>query len=362
MANVAHDSHYVPQAALRRWSADGKRVYAYRLLVSRAEVPDWELRSVRGLAYQDDLYTTFVGGGETDEFERWIAREYEEPGLEAVDKLLAEVRLTPADWHRIIRFVAAQDVRTPLNFIESIKRWERELPDILAKAISESVADLRRARTDGIALARNAEPNAFSNSFRVHIESSTGPGADQALVRTEVAPARSLWIASMRHLLKGAATTLCQHHWSVVEPHGSEEWPLTDHPVLRLNYYRPGQYDFRGGWGNPGSEIMMPISPRQLLYVQVGAKASNRFVFSPQDTQLVQRLIVERAHRWVFARQPTPWIARVRPRLVDEAMFLAERDAWQSWQREEAQAETQYLAPSKSSDIPNSARSEPTCD
>ena len=44
------------------------------------------------------------------------------------------------------------------------------------------------------------------------------------------------------------------------------------HPVLRLNYYKPGQYDFRGGWGNPGSEVLMPLSPRHLLYVQVGKK------------------------------------------------------------------------------------------
>lgn len=100
MANIARDSHYVPQATLRRWSEDGQRVYAYRILVSRPEVPDWTLRSIHGLAYRRDLYTTFAGGQELDEFERWIAKEYEEPGLEAVNKLVACRRLTPSDRKR----------------------------------------------------------------------------------------------------------------------------------------------------------------------------------------------------------------------------------------------------------------------
>jgi hypothetical protein len=237
-------------------------------------------------------------------------------------------------------------VRTPLNFIESMKRWEQEIPAILETSIRDTVDKLDRARAEGIALASKAEPNAFSESFRVHIEPHSEPSSDKAMVRAEVSLGRSLWIASMRHLLTGAANTLCQHRWSVVELHGDEEWPLTDHPVLRLNYYQPGQYDFRGGWGNTGSEIMMPISPRHLLYVQVGKNAPNRFSFLPKETQLVQRLIVERAHRWVFARQPTPWVAQVRPRVVDQAIFVAEQNAWKHWHQEQVEAETQYLAQS----------------
>ena len=295
--------------------------------MSRAEVPEWELRPIRGLAYQDDLYTTFSVGQEVDEFERWITRDYEEPGLSAVDKLLAQVRLSPFDWQQIARFVAAQDVRTPLNFIESMKRWEQDMPPMLEESIRDAVDTLRRARDEGIALASKSESNAYWEPWRVHIEPPSEPRSAQTMVRAEVTLGRSLWIASMHHLLTGAANALCQHRWSVAQPHGNEEWPLTDHPVLRLNYSRPGQYDFCGGWGNKGSEIMMPISPRHLLYVQVGKKVRNRFNFSLQETKLVQRLIVERAHRWVFARKPANWIAQVRPRVVDSALFLDEQDA-----------------------------------
>lgn len=344
MPNITRNSHYVPQSSLRRWSDDGIRVYAYRILVSRTEVPEWELRPIRGLAYQPDLYTTFSGGREVDEFEQWITREYEEPGLEAVNKLLTRTRLSPSDWQRMIRFVAAQDVRTPLNFIESMKRWGQEIPAILETTLRDTVAKLQHSRAEGIALASQAKPNAFAESFRFHIEPPSESSSGQAMVRVEVTAGRSLWIASLRHLLTGAANTLCQHRWSVVEPHGDEEWPLTDHPVLRLNYYQPGRYDFRGGWKNQGSEIIMPISPRYLLYVQVGKKAPNRFSFLPKETQLVQRLIVERAHRWVFARQPAPWVAQARPRVIDQESFIAEQNAWKHWHQGQVEAETPFLA------------------
>jgi len=342
MPNIARDSHYVPQATLRRWSEDGQHVQAYRILVSHSEVPEWTLRSIRGLAYQRDLYTTFAGGQELDEFERWIAKEYEEPGFDAVNKLVARHRLTPSDWISLARFVAAQDVRTPLNFIESMQRWDQQIPAILENTIRESVRKLQEAKNQGVRLEPPKDPNAFSELFRVQIEPPVDPNSEEALIRADVSAGRRLWIATMRHLLTGAAQVLCQHRWSVVEPHHNEEWPLTDHPVIRLNYYQPGQYDFRGGWGYPGSEIMMPLSPRHLLYVQVGKKAPNRLAFSREQTQLVQRLIVERAHRWIFARQPIQGVAEIRPRVIDATIVKAEEEAWKSWPEEQLRSEVPY--------------------
>jgi len=73
-----------------------KNVWAYRLLVSHENVSLWELKSIKGLVCQDDLYTIFSGDNETDEFERFIT-SIEEPGQAAIDKLLAHAKLKPAD-------------------------------------------------------------------------------------------------------------------------------------------------------------------------------------------------------------------------------------------------------------------------
>lgn len=340
MTEVAHENHYVPQAMLRRWSLDGEWVYAYRTLVSNSDVPQWEPQRIRGLAKQRDLYTTIAEGREDDEFEHWIEQEYETPGFEAMQKLIARARMTPGDWHAVGRFVALQDLRTPLSLIESMNRWKDEFPKILDKTLRDLVAELEQAKVKGEKLEVPRGVGTFATpAIRVKIERPTDPGSDQALVRAEVSAGRRLWIDMTRRILIRRAEALARHRWSVVAPCDGEEWPLTDHPVLRLNYYGPGRYDFLGGWAKPGSEILMPLSPRHLLYVRVEFRGDYRPTFSADLTQLTQRLLVERAFRWVFMRSPAEWVPRVRPRDVDAEQVDTERKAWAEWHADQSRGE-----------------------
>lgn len=75
----------------------------------------------------------------------------------------------------------------------------------------------------------------------------------------------------------------------------------------------------------------MPISPRHLLYVKVGSKSRNRFTVSQEETRYLQRFIVERAHRWIFAKKKLGWVAKDKSRIVDQAQFNAEQKAWKEW-------------------------------
>ena len=220
-----------------------------------------------------------------------------------------------------------------------MRRWHHQIPEILDQTLHDSIKRLKESRATGVALHQTSEQNDFSNLLEVTIEPPAVPGSDLGAVQAAVPIGRRFWVASMRHILTGVAETLCRHRWSVIEPVSDQEWPLTDHPVLRLNYYGPDQYDFAGGWGNPGSEIMMPVSPKHLLYVQVGKKNANRFSFSPHHTSLVQQLLVKRAHRWVFGRRPLHWVAAVRPRIVNRDQLAEEDKAWKGWHRDQLQSE-----------------------
>ena len=79
MVDITRESHYVPQATLKRWSVDGIHLSAYRLLVSHPNVPQWQNLTIRGLARQRDLYTTFEGDAEGDDFEKFITSESRSP-------------------------------------------------------------------------------------------------------------------------------------------------------------------------------------------------------------------------------------------------------------------------------------------
>src|SRR4051812_40207486 len=91
---ITHANHFVPRGLLRRWSSDGANLFAYSLLVPDSRVRYWSPRSISRLAMQRDLYTFVDAGSESDEIERWLAREFKHPGLEASQNLLRGARLS----------------------------------------------------------------------------------------------------------------------------------------------------------------------------------------------------------------------------------------------------------------------------
>src|SRR5262245_19597065 len=131
MQQVTHNNHFVPQLYLKQWSDDGIHIWSYRILVSHKKVQEWSRLPISGVAYQRDLYTTYVNGGEVDEFEKWLEQEFESPVQESIKKVLKDEGLSTLDWERVATFLGAQDVRTPLSYLESMERWRKTLPDLV---------------------------------------------------------------------------------------------------------------------------------------------------------------------------------------------------------------------------------------
>ncbi len=340
LTQFTRDSHFVPQGYLRRWSDDCTQVYGYRTLVLDARVPEWTLSPIRGVAYHRDLYTTFVDGEEVDDFEKWIKTEFEDPGFEALEKAVSNTPLDRSDWDRLALFAAAQDLRTPASYLQ-LKGWcEKELPSIIDQSVRQSVRRLEEAYTQGVKPPVSNTPDPLRNLFRVRIDAGDNSPDAQPSIRAEVIVGRGYWVANMRRILTGPAQVARQHKWGIAEPAGTVEWITSDHPVLRLNYYyEQATYDFKGGWGSKGTDLIFPLSPRHLLYTQVGADVPDRFTFSEQLTEVIQRFLAERAHRWIFARTPTDMAARFRPRRIDPATVQAEKAAWDRWHDEQRRAE-----------------------
>ena len=67
-----------------------------------------------------------IQGAERDEIENWFKHEFETPADEPIRKVIEDRALSASDWRALIRFVAAQDVRTPARLIQSMKRSIQE--------------------------------------------------------------------------------------------------------------------------------------------------------------------------------------------------------------------------------------------
>ena len=346
MADITRNSHYVPRATLKRWSDDGTHVHAYRILVSHAKVPEWVRQPIKRITRQADLYTSLEGAEESDKFEKHITRMYEEPGQDAIEKLLSRQRMTPVDWNRIAKFVALQQMRTPLYFLEFVKRLNNEIPEALAKVIKD-YEDRHEEHSAPSVTAEAHEPNDsnhLGDTLRVSIRRSVGPGGE-AGITAEVSSARAAWLATMSSMLVRLERVVCGHRWRAIEPAEGGEWPLTDHPVLTLNYFRPDLYDFGAGWGRKGSEFVLPVSPRVAVFTQIGSNNRGPRMMTVQQTQGIQRFMAERALRWIVARRgAAAWVSSVKPRTVNAEAYATEQDAWRRWHSGHIESEMEFRA------------------
>jgi uncharacterized protein DUF4238 len=336
------DNHYVPRLYLKRFAAFRGQIWTYRILVAHKRVHVWKLNSISGVAYHAHLYTRLAAGVETDEFEQWLGREFEAPAEETLRKATAGAQLTEADWDRLIRFVAAQDVRTPARLTESLEFYRKNIPSLLNETLANAVRELEAAKKAGKTIERKKVPNSEYIPLRVTTE--IVPGEKIGRAKAEVIAGRGLWLYSIKHLLTQTVNALFNYKWTILRAPDGLNWFTSDDPVVKLNYYADGKYDFGGGYGKPGTEIFLPLDASHLLYSQVGHRPPPRgSVISRAKAEMIRRFIAEHAHRYIFATSDEKEVANLRPRKVDAALLRNEYEQWRRWHEDQIRAERELM-------------------
>ena len=201
-------NHYVPECYLKRWVNSDEKVFVYRTLVNHPNVPIWKDYSVSAIAYQKHLYTQVISGGESDELELWLDREFESPANEALNKVTSERQLSSLDWEVLIKFLAAQDVRTPAKLYEHIQRAQKELPETLQGVMNELEIKLNKGEISDL---KSAEERNLIDSFPLKVSAVIEDGDDSGILKAETYVGRSTWIHSIRHILNSTRRVLHTH-------------------------------------------------------------------------------------------------------------------------------------------------------
>jgi len=117
-------------------------------------------------------------------------------------------------------------------------------------------------------------------------------------------------------------------------------WITSDDPVIKLNYFNPEKYDFKGGWGSKGTEILFPITPNHLMYTKIGERPPLKGTIVPEElAEMFQRFTAEHAHRYLFAAKIDPQVQTLRPRVVNKTLFNEEEEKWKRWHDKNTSAE-----------------------
>lgn len=339
MPQLHKANHYVPQLYLKQWAKNGK-ILTYHLLVPHENISLWKNYSLRGIAFQQHLYTYMMGQKETDELERWLDQEFEAPAEEAIRRAVNNERMSPEHWKNLIRFAVAQDVRTPANLKSFLARQEKSLQILMNETVDDSVRKLEEAAEVGVRLPPHKAD--LSNSFPLKVTVNRTPDGSGE-VETKIVLGRKLWLWSVRHLLTNTIEKIIHQHWTVVQAPAGMSWPTTDSPVIKLNYYSSEKYDFGGGWAVPKGDIFLPLGPKHLLHHSVGQRSWPRGTVLDRPTALlIRKIIIEHADRYIFDKERSD-VHLVRPRVVSSTKYKEELSVWQNWHREQSEAELSLL-------------------
>src|SRR5450830_144759 len=233
---IKRDNHYVPHSYLKRWADDSGKVWSYRILVPHTKSNLWKAHSPKGLGYHQHLYTQMAANGESDEIENWFDTAFESPAGRAIHHAVTEKKLSSEEWRHLVRFLAAQDVRTPAKLMERLHHWQENMQSLIDEVLNHAVQELLNAKRSGIPLAVD-EPEANRALFPVRTVVEIEPGQESGFLRVEATVGRSLWLWSLKHLLTKTLNVLHQHHWTILRSPPGIEWLTSDNPVVRLNYH-----------------------------------------------------------------------------------------------------------------------------
>jgi len=340
--NFRKDNHYVSQAYLRRWESSPGKAFLYHILVSNENVPLWHEKSIKGIAYHQHLYTRHISGAQSDAIERWFSTEFESPAENSIERVINEDHLTPDDWHKLVQFLAMQDLRTPARLEEFLKRHPEESIQKTLGEILESLPEkLETMKQNGVVIPAVDRKNA---DFPLKVTTEIKEEEEFGILKAETVVGRALWLRGIQHQLNNTARILHQHKWTIMRPARGMSWFTTDKPVILLNYDSPKKYNFNGGWDSKGSEILMPLSPEHMLYTRIGHRRPVRgSKFSVEVTHLLRRLIAEHAHRNIFGKTADTEAQAYRPRIVNAEYYKFEQDKWQRWHAEQTESEEYFL-------------------
>lgn len=163
---------------------------------------------------------------------------------------------------------------------------------------------------------------------------------ENSMVEIKTVVGRGLYLHNLKCLLSSTLKVAECHDWQIL--HASEDisFPTSDDPVICMNYRNEHDYDFNGGWGRKNCNILMPLSPRLILFAQVGSNGPYTDLdFSPRYSQLFRRMIIQHAHRYVYSDRPQKGMLELNARVVNRDLYEKEKQGIAGWHIEQIQAE-----------------------
>lgn len=236
---------------------------------------------------------------------------------------------------KLSHFVAAQHLRTPARLNALMTQWRIEMPRVFEDTLQKISRQLEENPK-----VNNSQPQITEEAKLLPIK-VTG-NKEIGRIEVESVVGKGMYLFALKHLLTKTVKVTENYKWYVVHAANGVSFPTSDDPVICLNYNNEHDYDFKGGWGKKNGNIILPISPSLLLITEIGSNLPfTQLDYSIQWSRFFRRIIIEHAHRYVYAIEPQKGMLAINPRRVDAALFEKEKGIMAGWHEEQMEGEAQ---------------------
>jgi hypothetical protein len=294
MAKRRH--HYLPQSYLRNF-ADRKtneRIWRY----PKAGGEPFCAGTV-DLGVEKDYHTFTKSDGtkDTDTIENELSK-IEGAAVEPVRKIVATEELSAAEHEIFVAFTATMLVRVP------------ERRDSIGKMMSTMAERMMTT------LARNKETY-HADYRRFQTETGDTSSVDPEKVRQLILSGTLEMKTNPQVALGmsfGALTTaldcLLRLEWTFLHRNGRFKFITCDNPVSYYDPTIPPNSWYGAGLGNPGVEILFPLSPEVAAFGSYHPKRRKHVPAVPEEVRRVNQHTAESAYHYIFADENSEALGR----------------------------------------------------
>lgn len=312
------NNHYVPQIYLKQWEKKHK-IYTYEVLVPNKKCPIWKRESISRTSSLDYLYLYNINKEISEELEEFFSFEVENYYQTFIDKLNNHSSLNEKDLKYISKLVATQYLRTIGGYLRCKKILINSFGDI----IKDTIGEIDKEIQEGVVQHKMNKISSIDEKLLPLKVNIVEKDDKNVFLEVNGIIGKSTWIYGMKHLLNKTYKVLDDVSWCVYEAPEQFKWVTSDDPVIFLNYYNKHEYDFKGGWANKNTNIIFPLSPKKLLFAQIGVKQNVLYKKASIDFAiLIQKFIIENAFFKVYSFKEDGMVPSIRKRIVNRKEYL----------------------------------------
>lgn len=337
---LKRDNHFLSRMYLNAWKNEKGKVNVAELLVPSKKVPYWKEKYISSICKYDSMFVRLKNGVEVDDIEDWFNTKYETPAKPALEHAINDERISIDEWHCLIDFLACHIVRSPAFIIKILDLAKKDCVPIFEEKCEE-ISSI--SKDEFIKTINNQKAEVTNDLFPIKITDVGKCDNDNELFKIETIFGKQFYLWIMMHMLKNTSKVLHNHKWGIITVDDKVTLPTSDDPVICLNYNNKNEYDFGGGWGKKNCNILFPISPKKILYTQVGVKVKPRWNVDYKTSVMLKKMIVEHSFRKIISNFEDDEIKSLKPRFVDDSEFKRELQMWKDFQENYIKKEIEYI-------------------